>query len=46
MNEPIRITPIGHEEAALWRLAREVSGLLDGLPWVLIGGLMVRVLEA
>lgn len=46
MNQPIRITPIGDEEAALWRLAREVSGLFDGLPWVLIGGLMVRILEA
>lgn len=46
MNEPIRIPPINDEEAALWHLAREVSGLLDGLPWVLIGGLMVRILEA
>ena len=26
--------------------AREVSGLSDGLPWVLIGGLTVRILEA
>jgi len=46
VNEPIRITPISDQEAALWRLAREVTGLLDGLPWVLIGGLMVRILEA
>lgn len=46
MNEPIRITPISDEEAALWRLTHEVTGLLDGLPWVLIGGLMVRILEA
>lgn len=46
MSESIRITPISDEEAALWRLAHEVTGLLDGLPWVLIGGLMVRILEA
>jgi hypothetical protein len=46
VSEPIRITPISDEEAALWRLVREVTGLLDGLPWILIGGLMVRILEA
>ncbi len=46
MSEPIRIMPISDEETALWRLVREVTGLFDGLPWVLIGGLMVRILEA
>ena len=42
----IRITPISSEEAALWRLAREVGDLFSGLPWILIGGLMVRIMEA
>jgi hypothetical protein len=42
----IKITPIGDAEVEVWRLAREVSGLLRGLPWVLIGGMMVRIIEA
>lgn len=32
--------------AAVWRLARDVSELLAGLPWVLVGGLMVQLHEA
>lgn len=43
---PIKITPISNEEAALWRLAHEVAELMSGLPWVLVGGLMVRIIEA
>ena len=43
---PIRIVPIDEAEAAVWRLAREVAKMLSGLPWVLIGGLMVRIIEA
>ncbi len=42
----LKITPINDAETEVWRLAREVSGLLQGLPWVLIGGLMVRIIEA
>lgn len=42
----ILIRPTSQEETGLWRLAREVAGMLDGLPWVLVGGLMVRILEA
>jgi hypothetical protein len=42
----VDISPIDEEEAAVLRLTREVSGLLAGLPWVLIGGLMVRIIEA
>ncbi|MEX1172582.1 MAG: hypothetical protein WEG56_08215 [Chloroflexota bacterium] len=42
----VTITPIDDAETEVWRLAREVSGLLRGLPWVLIGGLMVRIIEA
>lgn len=42
----ILIRPTSQEETGLWRLAREVAGMLGGLPWVLVGGLMVRILEA
>lgn len=42
----LRITPVTTEEADLWRLAEEVAALFEGLPWVLIGGVMVRILEA
>ena len=43
---PVSIVPIGEAEDDLWRLLREVSTLLRGLPWTLVGGLMVRVIEA
>jgi hypothetical protein len=42
----IKITPVSDAEAEILALAKEVSGLLHGLPWVLIGGLMVRIIEA
>jgi hypothetical protein len=42
----LKITSVDSAEAEIWRLAREVSGLLRNLPWVLIGGLMVRIIEA
>lgn len=32
-------------DARLWLTLREVCELFDGLPWVLVGGLMVRLLE-
>ncbi len=41
----IVVHPVNDEDAAVWRLTREVSGMFAGLPWVLIGGLMVRILE-
>jgi hypothetical protein len=41
----IVVRPVNGEDAAVWRLAQEVSGLFADLPWVLIGGLMVRILE-
>ncbi|HSV92924.1 MAG TPA: hypothetical protein VLH81_07600, partial [Desulfobacterales bacterium] len=43
---PIGINALDEADAALWRLTREVAAVLDGLPWVLIGGQMVRVMEA
>lgn len=42
----LRITPSTTEEADLWRLAEEVAAIFGGLPWVLIGGVMVRIIEA
>jgi len=42
---PVGIVPIGEAEIELWRLVREVSTLLRGLPWTLVGGLMVRIIE-
>ena len=42
----LSVTPVDDAEAEIWSLAREVAGLLGGLPWILIGGLMVRIIEA
>jgi hypothetical protein len=33
-------------DAQLWLDLREVCELFDGIPWVLVGGLMVRILES
>ncbi len=41
----VDIRAINEEEVALWRVTREVTAMLQGLPWILIGGLMVRALE-
>ncbi len=46
MPSLVRLAPIDSAEAAVWRLAREVAGLMRGLQWVLIDGLMVRLIEA
>jgi hypothetical protein len=48
MTDPvlIRIRPASDADASLWRLTREVAGILDSLPWVLVGGQMVAILEA
>lgn len=42
----LRITPLNAEEADLWILVKEVVAIFGDLPWVLIGGVMVRVIEA
>lgn len=42
----IPITPRDGQDAAVLRLAGELASILAGLPWVCVGGLMVRVLEA
>ena len=40
----VRIEP-QTSETALWRTTLEVADLLAGLPWVLIGAQMIRLLE-
>ncbi|MBA3234479.1 MAG: hypothetical protein H0T59_00625 [Chloroflexi bacterium] len=42
----VKLTPASDADAQLWRLTREVANLLDSLPWVLVGGQMVAILEA
>lgn len=48
MTDPvlIHIRPASEADASLWRLTREVAGILHPLPWVLVGGQMVVILEA
>jgi excisionase family DNA binding protein len=41
----LRIVPASDVERRLWLTLREVCELFADLPWVLVGGLMVRVLE-
>jgi hypothetical protein len=45
MEHPIVIVPIDDAEEGLWRVTHEIADLLAGLPWVLIGGQMVALLE-
>ena len=40
------VTPRSDVEQRLWRLVGEVATLFAALPWVVIGGVMVRILEA
>ncbi len=42
----VRMLPATDADADLWRLTREVADLLRGIPWVLIGGQMVAIIEA
>lgn len=42
----VLLTPADAEEERLWRLVAEVCHLLRDLRWLLIGGLMVRLVEA
>ncbi len=44
--DSILVAPASDQEMAVFALAREVAGLLRGLPRTLIGGLMVRIIEA
>ncbi len=46
MIEPVRIVPSGAADAGLWRLVREFAELMVDLSWTLIGGMMVRAIEA
>ena len=48
MTEPvlIQIRPASDADASLWRLTREIAAILHPLPWVLVGGQMVAILEA
>lgn len=46
MTDVIALHPIDQQQAATWRLAKEVASAFDALPFVLIGGLMVQLLEA
>jgi hypothetical protein len=46
MRAPIAIIPQSDADARLWNLTREVARLFSGLPWVLIGGQTVAILEA
>ena len=45
MERPIVIVPGDDAEERLWRVTHEIADLLAGLPWVLIGGQMVALLE-
>lgn len=45
MNPVIRLVPGSEQEERLWTVAKEVARLLAGIPWVLIGGLMVSLIE-
>jgi hypothetical protein len=42
---PIVIDPGDDTEERLWQVTHEIADLLGGLPWVLIGGQMVTLLE-
>ncbi len=48
MTDPvlIRIRPASDGDASVWRLTRETAAILHPLPWVLVGGQMVAILEA
>jgi hypothetical protein len=39
------IVPRSDAEAALWRTTTEVARLLRELPWVIVGGQMIMLLE-
>jgi hypothetical protein len=45
VTAPVKLAPASEAEARLFRLLRDVSVAFRGLPWTLVGGLMVRILE-
>jgi hypothetical protein len=47
VTEPahVRIVPATEGDRDLWRFTREVADILSGLPWVLVGGQMVALIE-
>ena len=42
----VRILPASDADKSIWRLTHEVAHILEPLPWVLVGGQMVAILEA
>ncbi len=48
MTETARaqILPSSDADESLWRLTGETASILESLPWVLVGGQMVAILEA
>jgi hypothetical protein len=42
----IRVNPSSPRDTRLWSLTSQVTHILTGVPWVLIGGQMVAILEA
>lgn len=42
---PVVIVPRNDPEAALWRTTMEVAGLFRELPWAVVGGQMIMLLE-
>lgn len=42
----IRLAPASDADLELWRLTKEVSERPRGIPWALIGGQMVAIIEA
>ena len=45
-SKTVEVVAESAAEARLWVTLREVCGLFAGLEWVLVGGMMVKVLEA
>lgn len=43
---PIVVQSASEADARLWRLTKEIARLFAGLPWALIGGQMVAIIEA
>ena len=46
MTATIRVNPGSPRDTRLWALTSQVADILTGVPWVLIGGQMVSILEA
>lgn len=44
-DRPVLIAPASEQERQLWRATIELVHLFDGIPWVLIGGQMLTIIE-